>query len=141
MYETYFNLSEEPFRLTPDPKYLYLSKRHLEVLSCLHYGIQKKKGFIEITGEIGAGKTTLCRTFISQLQPTVKYALIFNPALSETQMLEAIVEDLGIEGKRKTKKEYFDLINNYLLKENAEGNTVLVIVDEAHRIKNRKSTG
>ncbi|MBN1493157.1 MAG: AAA family ATPase, partial [Candidatus Omnitrophica bacterium] len=99
MYEEFFGLREEPFKLTPDPRYLFLSKRHLEAISCLHYGIERRKGFIQITGEVGSGKTTICRSFLSQLKSDVKYALIFNPCLSDVLILKTILEDFGIQGK------------------------------------------
>lgn len=134
MYEQFFGLKEDPFRMTPDPKYLYLSKRHLEALSSIHYGIERRKGFIEITGEVGAGKTTLCRSFLSQLKPNIKCALIFNPFLSEMQILRTIIDDFGIKGKLRTKKDYFDAINCFLLEQNAQGNNVVVIIDEAQNL-------
>jgi len=134
VYENFFGCEEEPFRMTPDPKFFFLSKRHLEAISSLHYGIEKRKGFIEITGEIGSGKTTICRCFLSQLSENVKYALIFNPCLSESQILQAIVEDFGIEGTFKTKKDCFDAINQFLLSENSKGNNVLLIIDEAQAL-------
>ncbi len=131
MYEKFFGLREEPFKLTPDPRYLFLSKRHLEAISCLHYGVERRKGFIQITGEVGSGKTTICRSFLSQLKPNVKYALIFNPCLSEVLILKTILEDFGIEGKLRNKKDYFDAINDFLLEKNSMGQNVVLIIDEA----------
>ncbi|MFC1808834.1 ExeA family protein [Candidatus Omnitrophota bacterium] len=137
MYEEYFGLTEEPFKLTPDPKYLYLSKRHLEAISCLHYGVDRRKGFIQITGEVGSGKTTLCRSFLGQLKENVKYALIFNPRLSEALILKTIIEDFGIVGKLRNKKDYFDAINNFLLEKNSMGENVVLIIDEAQDLTPR----
>jgi len=134
MYEQFFNLKEEPFNITPDPRYLYLSQRHLEALACINYGIERRKGFIEITGEIGSGKTTLCRSFLAQLQPHVKHALIFNPCLSEMQIMESILTDFGVSVAKQTKKAYFDALNDFLLKEHSKGNTVVVIIDEAQNL-------
>ncbi|HOO46287.1 MAG TPA: hypothetical protein PLM29_08660, partial [Deltaproteobacteria bacterium] len=87
MFERYFGLSENPFNLTPDPKFLYLSKVHQEALSHLLYGIEQRKGFVLITGEVGAGKTTICRSLLGMLPSTTRTALILNPSLSDVELL------------------------------------------------------
>ena len=94
MYRKFFGLSEDPFNLTPDSRFLYLSQKHREALANLIYGIQERKGFITLTGEIGSGKTTLCRALVNELDAqTTKLALILNPCLNEIELLQTINED------------------------------------------------
>ena len=134
MYESFFGLKESPFNVTPDPRFIYLSRHHLEALSTLLYGIESRRGFIEITGEIGAGKTTLCRTLLKELEGRVKSAFIFNPKLSQVELLQTIVEDLGIEPPGKRRKDYFDALNQFLLAELEKGNNAVLIIDEAQNL-------
>ena len=131
MYENYYRLREEPFSLTPDPRFIYYTSQHREALNHMLYGIQARKGFICITGEVGAGKTTLCRALLNQLAGKVHTALILNPALTETQLLRAIVTELGIETKRRDRLGYLTLLNNVLLRANAKGANVVIVIDEA----------
>ena len=135
MYLDYYGLHEKPFNVTSDPSFLYLSKRHKEAFSYLIYGIKERKGFLEITGEIGTGKTTLCRALLNQLDPRTKAAFIFNSDLSELQILQAIIEDLDIKIKKKTKIELFNQLNNFLLEQLGLGNNVILILDEAQNLK------
>jgi len=136
MYREYFNLKEKPFNITSDPGFLFLSKRHKEAFSHLIYGIEQKKGFLEITGEIGTGKTTLCRALLNRLNGNTKSAFIFNPTLSGVQLLQAIVEDFGLEiGKRSNKTGLFSLLNKFLIEQAALGNNVVLIIDEAQNLK------
>jgi len=137
MYESFFGLKESPFNVTPDPRFIYFSRHHLEALSILLYGVESRRGFIEITGEIGAGKTTLCRTLLKELQGRVHSAFIFNPKLSELELLQTIVEDLGILPKGKRRKDYFDALNRFLLAELEKGMNTLVIIDEAQNLSPR----
>ena len=106
MYASYFGLNENPFNLTPDPKYLYFSPQHRDALNYLIYGINEKKGFIVITGDIGTGKTTICRSLLSLLDHTVESALIFNTFISDMELLETINQEFGISmtGREETKK-------------------------------------
>jgi general secretion pathway protein A len=135
MYQTFYGLKENPFNITPDPNFFFLSHRHQEALSALVYGIKSRKGFIEITGEIGSGKTTLCRCLLSLLDSSVKTALILNPHLSDLQMLRTIVQDFGITSKGLNKKDLFDAFNRFLLDQLALENNVVLIIDEAQNLK------
>ena len=135
MYREFYNLREEPFNVTSDPSFLFLSPTHLEALDHLRYGIEQRKGFLTITGEIGAGKTTLCRALINRLDPKVKVALILNAVLPEIQLLEAIVEDFGITVERRTKGALIKNVNKFLLEQLAQGNNAVLIIDEAQNMR------
>ena len=137
MYREFFGLKEKPFNVTSDPNFLFLSHIHKEALSHLIYGIKEKKGFLEITGEIGAGKTTLCRALLSQLDKNTKTAFIFNSNLPELQLLQSILEDFGIIVGRKNKVSLFAQLNHFLIEEMSHGNNVVLIIDEAQNIKTR----
>lgn len=134
MYKNFFQLTEEPFNLTPDPRFIYFSRKHQEAFATLIYGVNNRKGFIEITGEIGAGKTTLCRRLLAELNGKAKTALILNPTLSDTQLLAAIVDDFGIECKVRNKKGLFDALNKFLLETGEKGLTSVLIIDEAQNL-------
>lgn len=134
MYKKYFGLQEDPFNLTPDPHFIYLSKRHMELLSNMHYGVLWRKGFIEISGDVGAGKTTVCRMFLENMKGKAHTALILNPSLSQTQILQTIAEDFGITVKGRGKKAYFDGLNKFLLDVANEGGHVVLIIDEAQNL-------
>ena len=135
MYLEYFKLSEKPFNVTSDPSFLYMSKRHKEAFTHLIYGIKERKGFIEITGEIGAGKTTLCRALINQLDQHTKAAFVFNSNLTELQLLQTIVDDLGIKPARRTKIDLFNGLNAFLIEQLRLGNNVVLILDEAQNLR------
>lgn len=138
MYAAYFGLKENPFKLTPEPRYLFLSEQHRDALNYLIYGIKEKKGFVLISGGIGTGKTTICRTLLNLLDPypSVETALIFNTAISDVELLEAVVEEFGIEvpGKTPTKKSYIDALNGFLLKNFAAGKNAVLMIDEAQNL-------
>jgi len=136
MYADYFRLKENPFHLTPDPRYLFLSRQHQEALNCLIYGIREKKGFMMITGDIGLGKTTICRSLLEALDPSVETALIFNTAISDTDLLEMILGEFSVSapGESKNKKVYFDILNDFLLKNFAAGKTAVLLIDEAQNL-------
>ncbi len=132
MYEDYFGLKEAPFNCTPDPRFIFYSRKHLDAFSCLLYGIESRKGFIQITGEIGAGKTTLCRAVLEKLKHTRTHsAIILNPRLSELYLLRTIAEDFGIVLKARNKKECFDGLNRFLLDEFNRGFNTVLIIDES----------
>ncbi|MCX6998907.1 MAG: AAA family ATPase [Candidatus Sumerlaeota bacterium] len=135
MYRKFFGLEEDPFNLTPDTRFLYLSRKHREALANLIYGIQERKGFITLTGEIGSGKTTLCRALVNELDPkTTKVALIFNSYLSEIELLQTINEDFGIASESNSKRDLIKALNQFLLDENAAGHNVVLIIDEAQNL-------
>ncbi len=135
MYKEFFGLKEPPFNLTPDPRFLYMSQHHREALASLVYGIKEQKGFIVVTGEIGAGKTTLCRGFLRELdEEATNVALILNSFLSDLELIQTINDDLGIESNSNSKKELISTLNQYLLEQNDEGKTTIVIVDEAQNL-------
>jgi general secretion pathway protein A len=137
MYTEYYKLTERPFNVTSDPSFLYLSKRHKEAFSQLLYGIKERKGFLEITGEVGTGKTTLCRALLNRLDTQTKAAFIFNSDLSELQILQAIADDLNIKVERKTRMELFTQLNLFLIQQLGMGNNVILILDEAQNLKAR----
>jgi general secretion pathway protein A len=136
MYAAYFGLKENPFNLSPDPRYFYFSRQHREALNHLIYGITEKKGFIVVTGGIGTGKTTICRTLLANLEDTVESALIFNSAITDMELLEAIHQELhlSLNGHEKTKKRYIDALNVFLLKCFAAGKNVVLLIDEAQNL-------
>jgi len=131
MYKEYFRFAAEPFSLTPDPKFLFLTAQHAEALNHMLYGIAMRKGFICITGEVGTGKTTLCRALLERLGPDVHTALILNPVLSETQLLRAVVEEFGLKVDSCDRLEHLKTLNRFLLDVNAAGHNAVLIIDEA----------
>lgn len=135
MYREFYGLKEKPFSVTSDPDFLFLSRVHKEALSHLVYGIKERKGFLEITGDIGAGKTTLCRALLRQLDINTKTAFIFNSTLPELQLFQAIAEDFGIVLERKNKISILKQFNNFLIEELSNGNNVVLIIDEAQNLK------
>ncbi|MBF0493549.1 MAG: AAA family ATPase [Candidatus Omnitrophica bacterium] len=135
MYLDFYGLKENPFNVTSDPSFLFLSRTHKEALDHLLFGINERKGFIAITGEIGAGKTTLCRALLSHLAPGTKTAVIFNSNLPEMQLLEAIVGDFGITPEKHNKISLMKSFNKFLLEQLARNNNVVLIIDEAQNLK------
>jgi general secretion pathway protein A len=132
VYLDFYGFREPPFSLTPDPRFLFLSERHREALEHLLYGIRERKGFIQITGEVGAGKTTLCRAALERLGPSYRTALILNPVLSSPQLLRTILVELGIEPPgRSDRAVYLEQLNEFLLAQVPLGRDVVLIIDEA----------
>ncbi len=131
MYTEYYNLTELPFGVTPNPKFLYMTDQHRTALNHLLFGIAQGKGFILLTGEVGTGKTTLCRKLLGSLGEQYDTALILNPMLSQTQLLRAIICEFGIEQSCRDRLEAMSLLNTYLLELNSAGREAVVIIDEA----------
>ena len=135
MYREFYGLRENPFNVTSDPHFLFMSKRHKEAFSHLRYGINERKGFLVITGEIGTGKTTLCRALLNTLGGNVSTSLIINPNLSEMQMLKAILGDFGVDTLKRTKFDLFRQLNGFLLEELRQNRNVALIIDEAQNLR------
>lgn len=135
MYQSYFGLREMPFNITPNPDFLFRSPTHEEALQHLRYGIQEKKGFIVLTGEVGCGKTTLSRALLSELDGgTFETALILNTRLSETQLVRAILNELGVETRARSKSDLIDILYETLLRKIGEGRQIVVLIDEAQNL-------
>ncbi len=135
MYKDFFGLKEKPFNVTADPNFLFFSKKHREAFDHLIYGIRERKGFLEITGEIGTGKTTLCRALLSRLDEKAKTAFILNSNLPEVQLLSAIATDFGLAIKPKTKINILSELNRYLIEQLKLGFNVVLIIDEAQNLR------
>lgn len=135
MYCKFYGLQERPFNVTSDPDFFFLSRKHQEALSHLLYGASQRKGIMVLTGEIGTGKTTLCRVFLNHLGKNVKTAFILNPHFSELQLLEAIVKDFGIVVRAGSRLELVAELNRFLIKESEQGNNIILIIDEAQNLK------
>jgi general secretion pathway protein A len=133
MYETFFGLQDAPFRLTPDPRYLFLSKKHEDALAHLRLGLTES-GFVCITGDVGTGKTTLLRHFFANLGPDVSIAYVFNPALSRLELLQTINSEFGLPATSTSRKELVDLLNAHLLAIRQEGRRAVVVIDEAQAL-------
>lgn len=135
MYQDYFGFKEPPFTLTPNPEYLFLSRCHQEAYAHLLYAIESRAGFIELSGEVGTGKTTLIRTLLVELPPE-KYrtALIFNPTLSPLGLLQEINREFGLPFGSSDSRELHQLLNEFLLAENAADRTVILVIDEAQNL-------
>jgi len=134
MYTQFYGLREKPFSLSPDPRYLFLADSHREALAHLLYGIEQGEGFIAITGEVGTGKTTLCRTLLQRIEPGTEVAFIFNPQLSALELLQAISAELDLETGDRTRRELTDQLNRFLLTKREEDHRVLLIIDEAQNL-------
>ena len=136
MYESYFGLKEAPFSIAPNPHYLYMSRQHNEALAHLIYGVEREGGFILLTGEVGTGKTTICRCFLEQVPENVDVAFILNPKLDSEQLLETICDELSIGyiGDSLSIKDYTDYINERLLRSHGKGRHTVIIIDEAQNL-------
>ena len=136
MYTEYFGLKEKPFTISPDPRYLYMSEHHREALAHLLYGITSDGCLILLTGDVGTGKTTVCRSLLEQLPENTSTAMIVNPKLSVQELLETICEELKIAYRknRASTKAYIDSINNHLLDAHANGVRTVLIIDEAQNL-------
>jgi general secretion pathway protein A len=136
MYCAYHGFTEKPFNITPDPAFIFLSRNHQEAFAHLLYGIDSHVGFIELTGEVGTGKTTVLRTLLNQLDAkNYRTAIIFNPCLSSSGLLQSINREFGIPYQNLNDQELIDTLNQFLVAQNATGNTVVLVIDEAQNLK------
>ncbi len=136
MYETFFGFREQPFSLTPDPRFLWLSDTHREGLAALTYGITRRKGFLLLTGEVGTGKTTLLRAALGQIPPDTDTALVLNTiGLSPLDLLKLIAAEFGLEGKLETTADYLISLNRMLLSRLRAGRNTVLIIDEAQNLE------
>ena len=137
MYLEFLGLQEKPFSITADPAFLYLSKKHREARSHMIYGIRERKGFVEITGDVGTGKTTLCKALLRHLDTATKTALILQPGLSELQLMHAISQDFGLNPMRAGRLGLFNQLNQFLIEQATLGNNVVLVIDEAQTLTAR----
>lgn len=137
MYKKFYDCKEEPFNITSDPEFFFCSSHHQEAYNHLLYGIEHRKGIMALTGEIGTGKTTVCRTLLNKLNHATKTAFILNPNFSETQFLQVILKDFGILPLKKdnNKLHLINVLNEFLLEETSYGHNVVLIIDEAQNLK------
>jgi general secretion pathway protein A len=134
MYTHYFGLRENPFALPPDPRYLYMSRRHQEALAHLLYGISQGSGFVQLTGEVGTGKTMIIRAMLERLPPDTQVALVLYPLLSVEEFVASVCDDLRIPRSGDGLKTLIDTLNVYLLENHAKGRRTVLIIDEAHKL-------
>ena len=135
MYQEFYGFREMPFHITPNPRFLFLSPTHYEALQHLRYGIEERKGFIVVTGEVGCGKTTLCRALLNELDdPQYETALIMNPRISETQLLSMILQELGETSDSTNQTDLLSQLNTVLLDRIAQNKEIIVIIDEAQNL-------
>jgi general secretion pathway protein A len=127
----YYGLKEPPFNITPNPRFLFYSAKHREAFNHLLYGIRERKGFVQLTGEVGAGKTTLCRALLEQLGPEFSTALILNPVLDADQLMKSIALELHLQVKGLDRLETLAEINRFLLQQVDQGKETVLIIDEA----------
>ncbi|MBI1922182.1 MAG: AAA family ATPase [Geobacter sp.] len=136
MYLDFYGFTEKPFNITPNPRFVFLSKIHREAFAHLLYGVRDRAGFIELTGEVGTGKTTVLRTLLGQLdEEGYRTALIFNPRLSALELLGAVCREFGIPTESRSTAQLHDDLNAFLLEENAAGRTVVLVIDEAQNLE------
>jgi general secretion pathway protein A len=136
MYKSFFNLTRNPFELTPDPEFLFSTKRHNEALAALYYGVRRHKGFVVLTGEVGTGKTLLLRCLLQLFKQSkdVAYAYVFNSRLEPTEFLQYVLSDLGLTTRGKNKSELLLELGQFLISRSSKKQTTVLIVDEAHHL-------
>ncbi len=137
MFQDHFGIDRNPFSNTPDPSFLFMSLRHQEALAHLMYGVQESSGFVLLTGEVGTGKTTICRALVERLPDDVELALCLNPRLSEVELLASICDEMAITvtGARHSLKDLTDAINAHLLDVHAKGRRAVLLIDEAQNLR------
>ena len=132
MYTSHFGLAAAPFSISPDPRFLYMSQSHREAMAHLRYGLEEGGGFVVLTGEVGTGKTTLCRSLVQKLPDNIDVALVLNPQINHIELLATLCDELGISYPHDaTVKVLLDALNEYLLKTYADGRKAVLIIDEA----------
>ncbi|MDD4910119.1 MAG: AAA family ATPase [Candidatus Omnitrophica bacterium] len=134
MYCDFFNLKERPFNVTADPSFFFSARHHKEALAHLIYGIKERKGVILITGEVGTGKTTLCRALLNILDDNTKTAFVINPSFSGNELLKAITGDFGIPVTKNTNLSYIWALNKFLINESGKGKNVVLVIDESQNL-------
>ncbi len=134
MYNNFFGFRERPFQLVPNPEYLFLGKSHEEALAHLTYAVTSGDGFVEITGEVGTGKTTLCRVFLDNLEQNVEVAYIFNPMKDAVQMLKSINDEFSVDSTPDNAKDLIDNLNRFLIEKKGEDKKVILVIDEAQNL-------
>ena len=135
MYKQFYGFERKPFNVTPDPRFLYRSRKHMEGLAQLKYTVDARKGFAVLTGEVGVGKTMVIKALFESLPHEVRTVLLFNPRLTPVQLLSYIVRDLGIETRARSKVDLLSELNGFLLDRAMEGGTVVVVIDESQNLK------
>jgi general secretion pathway protein A len=130
IYNDYYGFRESPFNITPDPRFLFFSRRHREAFNHVLFGIRERKGFIQLTGEVGAGKTTVCRAILEELGPAYRTALILNPCLTATQLLRSVLTEFGLP-RRADRAASIETLNQFLLEQIGAAKDVVLIIDEA----------
>lgn len=134
MYLEFYGLKHAPFDITPNPRFLFHSVKHREAFNHLLYGIRERKGFVQLTGEVGAGKTTLCRALLEQLDSHFSTALILNPVMDGNELMKAIATEFGLDVKGRDRMETMAIINDFLLRQVLAGKETVLIIDEAQNL-------
>jgi len=135
MYCTFYGFRESPFTITPNPRFLFMSEQHREAFAHLIYAIESRAGFVELTGEVGTGKTTLLRTFLNRMDSEGhRTALIFNPCLSSLELLQSINREYGLPCEMESRVELLQVLNGFLLEQKAAGRCVVLVIDEAQNL-------
>ena len=138
MYCRFYGFKRMPFSATSNPDFFFESDSHREAYAAIEFGISQRKGIILITGEVGTGKTTLCKKLLGRLEKNVKVSLILNPYFSDMQLLQAIVEDFGIPIQKKNRLELIKALNIFLIEQHAKGGNAVLIIDEAQHLRPRQ---
>lgn len=135
MYRQFFGFSEDPFNITPDPKFLFLSDEHNAALTLLRYGLEQSKGFMVITGEVGCGKTLLCRSLLQNLDESIfETAWLYSSNIAPEQLIRSILKEIGMPTTRLPETDHLEVLNDYLLSKISRGKEILLIIDEAQNL-------